>query len=163
MTQLPFFVYGTLRSGRRNYSCFLQGVTVGEVPARVFGVEMHALTLPYPYVIRAGEESSVVGELMTPAPSAYEKVMGALDDLEGHPDHYVRTQMTAITEHGVEVPCWIYLAAEDYGFSDKTRIPSGDWDDAIKRVASYGFVARLARACLRFLHPQRRQAGTAGI
>ncbi|MFI9240567.1 gamma-glutamylcyclotransferase [Streptomyces sp. NPDC053079] len=133
---LPFFVYGTLRPGRRNHDRLLRGRTVAEVPAVLRGAVLYEGP-GFPYAVREGA-GEVHGELITVAPWAYERVLSALDELEGHRpgdprNLYERVVCEVFTEGvGGEAPVrgWVYVAAERVAGRLRaagTRIAGGDW------------------------------------
>lgn len=138
MTNLPFFVYGTLRPGQANHARLLAGRTVAE-----FGATLgdHAIYGPgLPYVV--GEEGSVVvGDLIFIDPDHYDEVLASLDRLEGYRpgswhSHYERTAV--VVHHagpdGTEMTsvAWVYLAGPSVAerLAPAERIVSGDWLDA---------------------------------
>ncbi|MEU9235330.1 gamma-glutamylcyclotransferase family protein [Streptomyces subrutilus] len=131
---LPFFVYGTLRTGEVNHGLFLRGRTVAQEPASLPGAALYAGP-GYPYAVdRPG--SVVAGELITAAPEAYGALLAALDVLEeyggpGRPGNvYDRIAREALRADGTPVRAWVYLAsplvARDLRESG-TEIPGGDW------------------------------------
>ncbi len=135
MTNLPFFVYGTLRPGQGNYR-LLAGQTVAEFPATLPG---HALYGPgLPYVTAGEEDSAVVGDLIYVAAERHAEVLARLDCLEGYrPDrsdnHYDREARTVryVDVDGAEATtlAWVYLAGrwarERLRLGE--RIAGGDW------------------------------------
>ena len=135
MTNLPFFVYGTLRPGQGNYR-LLAGQTVAEFPATLPG---HALYGPgLPYVTAGEEDSTVVGALIFVAPERYAEVLARLDCLEGYRPgrphcHYERVVRTVryLDADGAEATtlAWVYLAgpAARERLRGTERIAGGDW------------------------------------
>ena len=135
MTNLPFFVYGTLRPGQGNYR-ILAGQTVGEFPATLAG---HALYGPgLPYVTAGEEDSAVVGDLIFVAPEHYGEVLDRLDCLEGYRpggrhSHYEREARAVryVDADGPEATtlAWVYLAgpAARERLQAAERIAGGDW------------------------------------
>ncbi|MFD3548029.1 gamma-glutamylcyclotransferase family protein [Streptomyces sp. NPDC058655] len=131
---LPFFVYGTLRPGEANHSLFLRGRTASHEPALLPDAALYDGP-GYPYAVhRAG--SSVVGELITPAPGGYAELLADLDRLEeyegpGRPGNlYDRIAREVLRPAGHPVRAWVYLAspllARDLCTSG-TEITGGDW------------------------------------
>lgn len=135
MTNLPFFVYGTLRPGQGNYR-LLAGQAVGEFPATLAGHALYGPGLPY---VTAGEEDSVVvGDLVFVAPERYGEVLARLDCLEGYRPgsrqcHYERKARTVryLDAGGAEatILAWVYLAgpAARDRLRPAERIAGGDW------------------------------------
>ncbi|MEU9357304.1 gamma-glutamylcyclotransferase family protein [Streptomyces sp. NPDC048301] len=141
MTELPFFVYGTLLPGEHNHDRFLKGRTSEERPA----VLPDALLYEGPgYPYATGGDGTVRGALVTAAPGAYPELLALLDGLEqylgpGHPRNlYERVARpalpmspdSALTGPAGPVRAWVYLAAPAIVRSlaaGGTRIPTGDW------------------------------------
>lgn len=132
--RLPLFVYGTLRPGEVNHTLFLLGRTAAEEPARLPGALLYDGP-GYPYAV-ADAGSAVVGELVTPAPEAYDGVLAELDRLEGYhgPSRprnvYDRLRWEALRPDGTRAPAWVYLAAPPLARrlrATGTEIPGGDW------------------------------------
>ncbi len=115
-SELPFFVYGTLRPGGRNHGRYLAGRTVSEEPARLPGALLHDGP-GYPY-LRLGGTGTVVGDLVRAAPGGYRALLDALDRLEGRlgpgdpRNLYERVVCGAVrARDGAEVRAWVYVAA----------------------------------------------------
>ncbi|MER7176934.1 gamma-glutamylcyclotransferase family protein [Streptomyces mesophilus] len=128
---LPFFVYGTLRPGEYNHRRFLQGRTVAAEPARWAGAELYEGP-GYPYAIEG--TGTVHGEIVTPAPREYPRLLALLDRLEdyvpGDPDNdYERVARTVETATG-PVRAWVYVAAPAVAARLRAAgrmLPGGDW------------------------------------
>lgn len=128
--RLPFFVYGTLRTGHGNHRLFEGATTLIEnAVAPDHAVYGHGI----PFAID-NPGTAVVGELMHVADDLYEQVLLRVDRLEGHRPGggglYTRVVRTVIvtdadgTTHPVEA--WIYHS--DLGFvRGESLIASGDW------------------------------------
>ncbi|MFE3514139.1 gamma-glutamylcyclotransferase family protein [Streptomyces sp. NPDC059166] len=141
MTELPFFVYGTLLPGEHNHDRFLKGRTAGERPA----VLPDALLYEGPgYPYATGGDGTVRGALVTAAPGAYRELLADLDGLEQylgprHPrnlyERVARPVLSAAPDSartGAEDPAraWVYLAAPAVARSlaaGGTLVPGGDW------------------------------------
>ena len=54
-----------------------------------------------------------------------EKMLAALDELEGHPRWYRRALAPICLDNGIEIRAWTYFALEPRG----QLIPSGDYSD----------------------------------
>ncbi|WP_314221546.1 gamma-glutamylcyclotransferase family protein [Streptomyces zaehneri] len=78
--ELPFFVYGTLRPGEVNHDLLLRGRTLREEPARLAGAVLYQGP-GYPYAVEE-PGGTVAGELVTPLPRAYARLLAELDRLE---------------------------------------------------------------------------------
>ncbi|MER5193150.1 gamma-glutamylcyclotransferase family protein [Streptomyces sp. NPDC002755] len=149
--ELPFFVYGTLRPGEVNHDLLLRGHTLREEPARLSGAVLYRGP-GYPYAVEE-PGGTVAGELVTPHPRAYARLLAELDRLEeytpGDPRNlYERVEREvavagagaglgdgggdgAVRPGGVRpVRAWVYVAAP--AVADRLRargepIESGDW------------------------------------
>ncbi|MEU5279811.1 gamma-glutamylcyclotransferase family protein [Streptomyces asoensis] len=77
---LPFFVYGTLRPGEVNHGLLLRGRTLREEPARLTGAVLYRGP-GYPYAVEE-PGGTVTGEIVTPLPGAYARLLAELDRLE---------------------------------------------------------------------------------
>ncbi|GAB2736873.1 gamma-glutamylcyclotransferase family protein [Kitasatospora kifunensis] len=137
---LPFFVYGTLRTGQRNHSHFLGGRCVRIEPAVLAGATLHEGP-GYPYVVTDPDLGKQVhGELITVRPDEFAQVLAALDELEGcRPDGtglYLRLPLPVTVAadpaaaHSERVTAWVYLAGRDQAARLRAHpapIASGDW------------------------------------
>lgn len=149
--QLPFFVYGTLRTGQGNWSRFLKRRTVAEIPAILPQAVMYHTGLAY--VLDAGkdeQEYSVKGDLMFVKPEVYELALKEIDGLEGYnpltnTGHYVRVARKAEytdldTGEVKSVLAWVYFAGSSRrSFSADERVQDGDWLAHLKRERSYTY------------------------
>ena len=114
---LPFFVYGTLRPGQKNYSRFLEGSTVREESGVVSGRLFYVRNGGYPYVLAGG--GAVVGEVVFPAPQRYDEILKSLDSLEDYDPMdeagslYLRRETEARLETGERIQVWIYFWNDD--------------------------------------------------
>ncbi|GAB7187720.1 gamma-glutamylcyclotransferase family protein [Kitasatospora sp. Ki12] len=134
---LPFFVYGTLRSGGRNHTVHLAGRCADIRPAVLDGAALHEGP-GFPYaVLDATPGRRIVGELITIRPSAYDGALAALDHLEecraDGTGLYVRRRL-AVRAAADDEPqdAWVYLAgpaAEARLRERPALIGSGDWTD----------------------------------
>ncbi|WKX08899.2 gamma-glutamylcyclotransferase family protein [Streptomyces sp. NL15-2K] len=133
-TRLPFFVYGTLRTGEVNHDLFLRGRTRAEEPARLIDAVLYDGP-GYPYVVEA-RGGVVRGEIVTALPEAYGELLAALDRLEeyvpGDPRNlYERVEREVIRDaDGTAVRAWVYVAAPSVAARLRDRgelIESGDW------------------------------------
>lgn len=129
--RLPFFVYGTLRSGGRNHDRLLSGRTAAGEPARLPGAALYAGP-GFPYAVEVPDPAAVVrGELIRPPAEVYGAVLADLDVLEGYRapglpgNHYERVARLVTRPGGEPVRAWVYLAARLPGGCP--RIPGGDW------------------------------------
>lgn len=107
MSQLPLFVFGTLRRGECNHG-FLAGRFDRVQPARLLGFARVA-----PLMIAREASSFIDGELFFLTPANYEATLSGCDRLEELPsqsligDEYRRIAVRAQTEFG-EVVAWAY-------------------------------------------------------
>ncbi|MDH6706883.1 gamma-glutamylcyclotransferase (GGCT)/AIG2-like uncharacterized protein YtfP [Kitasatospora sp. MAA19] len=133
---LPFFVYGTLRSGGRNHAAHLTGRCADIRPAVLDGAALHDGP-GYPYAVPdATPGRRIVGELITVRPGAYAGALAALDRLEDcradGTGLYVRRRLPVRTAAGEVREAWVYLAGP--AAANRLRehpavIESGDWAD----------------------------------
>ncbi|GAA1005799.1 MULTISPECIES: gamma-glutamylcyclotransferase family protein [Streptomyces] len=131
---LPFFVYGTLRSGEGNHGVFLRGRIRSAEPARLAGAVLYDGP-GYPYAVE--EPGGVVrGELMTVLPEKYGEVLTSLDRLEGHVPGdprslYERVEREVVRESdGAAVRAWVYFAGPSVTARLRAAgrlIEGGDW------------------------------------
>ncbi len=106
-------VYGTLRRGCANHRYIADGKYVGT--GELQGWNMYS-NGSYPYVVKSG--GSIKVEIFEIA----EETLSSIDDLEGYPMHYDRTQVE--TQYG---KCWLYFVRKIP--SRCFKIESGDWLD----------------------------------
>ncbi|MFB7614517.1 gamma-glutamylcyclotransferase family protein [Kitasatospora sp. NPDC056181] len=131
---LPFFVYGTLRTGGHNHAFHLAGRCADVRPAVLPGAALHDGP-GFPFAVPdATPGRQVVGELITVRPGAYGPALAALDLLEDcradGTGEYVRQRLTVRTAGGGTHEAWVYLAGPAVAARLRTHpalIPSGDW------------------------------------
>lgn len=132
-TDLPVFVYGTLRHGLGNYGRILAGNTVHEQPATLPNVTMYNAG-GFPFVSLDGE-NTVTGEVMYLDPRNAEMTMRRLDRLEGFQrpgarhNMYERTQVDVTLADGITLRAWTYVTSESSQewTEDMDVLESGDW------------------------------------
>ncbi|WP_316525095.1 gamma-glutamylcyclotransferase family protein [Kitasatospora brasiliensis] len=131
---LPFFVYGTLRSGGRNHAAHLAGRCTDIRAAVLEGAALHDGP-GFPYAVPdATPGRRIVGELATVRPGAYAVALETLDRLEDcradGTGLYVRRLMVVRTATGEPREAWVYLAGPSAEARLRARpalIESGDW------------------------------------
>jgi gamma-glutamylcyclotransferase (GGCT)/AIG2-like uncharacterized protein YtfP len=109
------FVYGSLLSGEANHGLLREATFAG--PARTPPAYRLVDLGPYPGMLANGK-TAILGEVYR----APQRLMPALDQLEEHPDVYVRTEIRL--EDGRAVVTYLlheHLAA------GKPEVPLGDW------------------------------------
>lgn len=106
MDKLPFFVFGTLRTGQSNWYHYLRGRTSREIPATLPGHAMYLVsysawegqdpadpavvaghltyTARYPTVVQTTDDSRVTGNLAYIKDQHYAAVLAELDHLEDY-------------------------------------------------------------------------------
>ncbi len=94
------FVYGTLRRGCSNH-WMLEGSRLVGV-GRVYGYTLVVQGIPY--AIRAPNSCSVVGEVY----QVNLDTLGAVDELEGHPEYYRRVRVPVELEDGGRLEAYMY-------------------------------------------------------
>lgn len=128
---LPFFVYGTLRAGEKNYSRYLAGRTLAELPGTVAGELFFLADGGYPYLLPG--EGRVRGELMVLAPRHYAATLSRLDALEEYAPQdeansvYLRRSALVLLADGSERLAWVYYW--NLAGVRGRRIASGDFRD----------------------------------
>ncbi|PYC78592.1 hypothetical protein C7C46_15940 [Streptomyces tateyamensis] len=134
--QLPFFAYGTLRPGHRNFARHLAAHTLTARPAALPHTALHAGP-GYPYALPAPGHT-VLGDLITVRPTDYPAVLATLDELEeclptGN-GLYVRQPLpVTLLTTGELLDAWVYLAGPAVAAElaqHPSLITSGDWRDA---------------------------------
>jgi gamma-glutamylcyclotransferase (GGCT)/AIG2-like uncharacterized protein YtfP len=136
--QIPFFVYGTLRSGERGYFQFLWGKTIAEVPAFIEGFSMY-LYKDIPYVTPSSNRGKVYGELMYISPTNYSEILKAIDEyeefspLDKEHSQYIRSLNKVFFEGNddwiQQTDAWVYHAGNEAisHFTERDIVISGDW------------------------------------
>lgn len=132
--RLPFFVYGTLRPGERNHAAHFDGRIAAQGPARLPDAVLYEGP-GYPYLVEEPGRGPVHGELVTALPTAYDRLLAALDLLEeyrpGDPRNlYERVARAALRPDGSPVPAWVYVAAPRVAAglrASGTVIDGGNW------------------------------------
>ncbi|MCF3125629.1 gamma-glutamylcyclotransferase [Streptomyces arenae] len=132
--RLPFFVYGTLRPGECNHAAHLAGRVAAEEPALLRGAVLYDGP-GYPYLVEDPGAGPVRGELVTALPTAYDRLLVALDLLEeyvpGDPRNlYERVVRDVVRPGGTAVRAWVYVAAPRVAAglrSSGAVIGHGDW------------------------------------
>lgn len=135
MTQLPFFVYGTLRPGQPN--AYLWGDAVAQVETAWFENGRLYDCGPYPMLVEETAVVPVQGRLMIPRPDQYDDLLARLDTLEGfnpsRPEEatYRRVRRQVLVGARDEQPkrqarAWVYVGRADF-VTDLVPIPSGNW------------------------------------
>jgi gamma-glutamylcyclotransferase (GGCT)/AIG2-like uncharacterized protein YtfP len=112
------FVYGTLKKGFSNHRLLSGAEFLG--PAQT--VQKFAMyTTGTPIVLKEEAVSPIFGELYR----VDEKILAALDSLEGHPDWYRREEVEVLVDEGEREKrletAWLYFSLDKRGF----LVPSG--------------------------------------
>jgi gamma-glutamylcyclotransferase (GGCT)/AIG2-like uncharacterized protein YtfP len=137
MDQLPFFVYGTLRSGFGNHRV-VDGLLDGVLDARLPRHQLYSRGLAY--VAPAGPGAAVTGELLLVAPACYDQALRRMDRLEGYrpgdpASLYERARCRALARGADgewrEHDAWVYLGGRSFRRDPALAVPSGDWADAL--------------------------------
>jgi gamma-glutamylcyclotransferase (GGCT)/AIG2-like uncharacterized protein YtfP len=110
------FVYGTLRGGQGNHYLLDSSKFVGNAKTKL----RYALYgKGVPFLSRTRAVSQVTGEVY----SIDDPTLRRLDELEGHPDAYMREQAEVVLQDGTELTVWIYF----YDTAQGDLIESGDF------------------------------------
>ncbi|HEX2915354.1 MAG TPA: gamma-glutamylcyclotransferase family protein [Chloroflexia bacterium] len=141
--KLPFFVYGTLRTGQYNWEIYLKDRTSREIPARLPNHILYTTNIPYISELAEPDENSlVVGNLAFVPDEIYEEVLRNLDDLEeydpeSNSGHYLRVarEVEYLDEEGApqRTLAWVYHGGPEAlehalnTMKEASRVWSGDW------------------------------------
>jgi len=117
------FVYGTLKNGFYFHDEYLGGEKSAFVGPATTGSEFTLYIDSLPHLIREISDKGVRGEVY----EIDDKVLSALDKLEGHPNLYRREMIEVYIENDKKLTVWAYLrprtfkgkeyAIQDYEFS----------------------------------------------
>ena len=131
MTQLPFFVYGTLLPGQPNDG-YWEDQILRSTPAVLSSVELYAFP-NFPMMVKSDNSSSqVMGQVIQVNPECYTNILMELDSLENYDpaDHdnspYQRVERAVQTINGNEVLAWTYIG-QPLLVKGLPQIPNGDW------------------------------------
>jgi gamma-glutamylcyclotransferase (GGCT)/AIG2-like uncharacterized protein YtfP len=135
MTQLPFFVYGTLRPGQPN--AYLWGDAIAQIETAWFENGRLYDCGPYPMLVEETAVVPVQGQLMIPHPDQYDDLLVRIDTLEGfdpeHPDEatYRRVRRPVLVgaepgQYTRQAWAWVYIGRAEF-VTDLSPIPSGNW------------------------------------
>ncbi|MGV8847518.1 MAG: gamma-glutamylcyclotransferase family protein [Propionicimonas sp.] len=137
MSNIPFFVYGTLRPGEGNYTWCLEGKTTTEDTATLTGAVMYDYNGgSFPFVTLSPDLDDVVtGTLISVSEENYANVQISLDRLEGYnpaaPEQgmYRRELTNVTTEDGRTIQAYVYVCGHRMldQVTQYPRITSGDW------------------------------------
>lgn len=98
------FVYGTLKKGECNNYILESGFFIKEENLPQFSL-VESIGVPFPFAIMDDEPKGIKGELY----AVDDSVLLRLDQLEGHPSMYVRTEIGNVIFQGNKIPLFIYL------------------------------------------------------
>lgn len=118
--RLPFFVYGTLRTGGVLHEPYFGNSVISSSPAWMSGAQMTVSPGPsspgIPYVYHVEDQTKTVrGDLIIVDPFNFESILFDLDSLEGYNEasptynHYWRREVVVDGIDG-QVKAWCYLA-----------------------------------------------------
>jgi gamma-glutamylcyclotransferase (GGCT)/AIG2-like uncharacterized protein YtfP len=138
---LPFFVYGTLRPGQRNYTQYIRGRSVAEKPASLeeacllslgsFPMAVHPNQVPRP--VLSYEKTTIQGELIFPHPRHYTQMLRDLDQLEEYNPFdlsnsmYHRIKQNVFDSDHHTITAWVYMGNRRFVSYDNKVISNGDW------------------------------------
>jgi len=105
MSELPLFVYGTLREGE-SAADLLAADVARRVPARAHG-RLLELGAPYPAAVFQPDAGALAGELLWLKPGTYAAVLDRVDEYENVPFLFRRIKVSVEAE-GREVEAWAY-------------------------------------------------------
>ena len=135
MTQLPFFVYGTLLPGQPN--AYLWGESIAQMEMAWFENGRLYDCGPYPMLIEETAVLPIHGQLITIHPDQYDAILTRIDTLEGYtpqqPDQATYQRVSRQVWVGHTHPhtqrrawAWLYLGRADLT-THLPPIPSGNW------------------------------------
>jgi len=137
----PFFVYGTLRPGghlARYWERLADPQFDGNATVRGFRLVASPFA-SFPYALPAADNrQEVVGTLLAPRSGADADVlMGLLDELEGHPHHYVRRVVEArLPIIFGDTEAWMYIASHEtearLNQHGAIPVPGNDWQRMVR-------------------------------
>lgn len=138
-SDIPVFVYGTLRNGLGNYQRILEGNTIHEEPATLPGATMLDAG-GFPFVIDDGGDGVVIGEVMYLNPENADYTMARLDRLEGYRgpgkpgNMYERMTVLVKTADGTPMSAYTYIMSEGFRrhAASMPVIDSGDWTARVR-------------------------------
>ncbi len=121
------FVYGTLRrsvggpaADTHFHARTAEGISSAS-SATLRGAQLYDLG-SYPGIGRG--DAVVLGEVFEVSSAALETA----DEIEGHPDFYVRAIETVMVDDGSECDAWVYWTPQRL-LTNSLTIPTGDWFD----------------------------------
>lgn len=123
------FVYGTLRRpaggppGDTHYHERIAATIEVAQMATLFGAAIYDLG-NYPGIGPAESSASIRGEVF----EVTDDGLAIADEIEGHPNFYVRQESTVVLDNGTGGAAWVYWAPTAL-LEGRTPIPSGDWFD----------------------------------
>ena len=121
------FVYGTLMRNFSNHKRYLEGRINRITSGKTHGLLYH---LPEGYPALLPGEGTVEGEIIEPVD---EKLLRSLDWLEDYDERrssnlYIREIKDIFTEDGKELPCWVYIYADEkYAKENGFLVLDGNW------------------------------------
>ncbi|KDO30956.1 hypothetical protein SPRG_04144 [Saprolegnia parasitica CBS 223.65] len=134
--RLPFFVYGTLMKGFRNYDKHVRGFSSLRFlhdRAYVEGAALYHFAYGYPGLYASSSADCVYGELLTADdPIEYDQLLADLDALEEYfgpndpSNEYDRVRVQVHPTDGGPIDAWVYYCKIPLEKA-KERVASGDW------------------------------------
>jgi gamma-glutamylcyclotransferase (GGCT)/AIG2-like uncharacterized protein YtfP len=121
---MPFFVYGTLMHSDGGTPTWQDAVDRVERNLIVCGYSLYVTRHGfYPYAMKvASDEEYVFGELLWPRSDYHAGVLTSrFDQIEGHPDFYVRTMVEVTRTARQTQTAWMYTLPPDH------MIPNQDY------------------------------------
>ncbi len=118
------FVYGTLRTGQRNWQALLspqRGTSATTASCYTMRCVGNRSSGGYP-ILECGGSTTICGEVF----EVDDTTLRAVDQLEGHPDWYCREEVTVRLLDGHDARAWIYLMPEGQ-YPEAEVVESGDW------------------------------------
>ncbi len=134
-TKMYLFVYGSLRRGFPNHFLLEKSIYMGTYSTVDKYYMIGQVSKSFPYVVAEKEFESqpsthIIGELY----DIDADVLKNLDDLEGHPDFYMRCLVRVADELGDNIySAYVYILENPEiirGLKNNDRfelVPSGDW------------------------------------
>ena len=135
MTDLPFFVYGTLLPGQPNYRLWGDSISRMEY-GRIKDCQLFDMGA-YPMMVES-KEKYVHGMLVFVIPEHTNEMIIKIDELEGYDPEkhgesaYNREMREVELESKKTVTVWVYLGHKKYIYQERP-VPGGKWAKHVAR------------------------------
>lgn len=130
---MRLFVYGTLRQGCPNHRLIFGSRYLGPATTVEPYVMVTQKPRSFPYIFKHPDlyATPINGEMY----EINQETLRKLDELEGHPDHYLRTQILVVSPKGDTYACAAYILEDPVLREDIANglgksfvyVRNGDW------------------------------------